>query len=212
MGSDAIVSFMSGKKRRPRRRFHAHETARVDSLNGRLLASFWQRLVAYGIDLLVATLLFAPVEFVWQRYIEHKEDVVIKLDFHEWHSLIVIVLYFGLCVYFFNGKTLGKWITRIRIVSLTQERISLWQATERALGYGASVLEAGFGFLQFFINRNRQCVHDRIAETIVVDERAGALHVVDAVLNGDLGEGDAGGGGLAGGEHAGEVQRGVAVL
>ena len=38
------------------------------------------------------------------------------------------------------------------------------------------------------------------------------LHVVDAVLHGDLGEGDAGGGGLAGGEHAGEVQRGVAVL
>ena len=38
------------------------------------------------------------------------------------------------------------------------------------------------------------------------------LHIVDAVLDGDLGEGDAGGGGLAGGEHAGEVQRGVAVF
>ena len=38
------------------------------------------------------------------------------------------------------------------------------------------------------------------------------LHVVDAVLDRDLREGDAGGGGFAGGEHAGEVQRGVAVL
>ena len=197
---------MSEKKSRPRRRFHAHETARVDSLDGRLLATFWQRLVAYAVDLLVATLLFAPVEFAWQRYLEHKENIIIKLDFHEWRSLIVIVMYFGLCVYFFNGKTVGKWLTRIRIVSLTQERISLWQATERALGYGASVLEAGFGFLQFFINRNRQCVHDRIAETIVVDERRQvALHVVDSVLDGDLSEGDAGGSGLAGGEHAGEV-------
>jgi uncharacterized RDD family membrane protein YckC len=204
---------MSERKHKPRRRFHAHETARVDRLDGRVLASFWQRLVAYGIDLVVATILFAPIEYVWQRYVEHKENIIIKLDFHEWRSLIVIVVYFGLCAYFFNGKTFGKWITRIRIVSLTQERVSLWQSTERALGYGASLLEAGFGFLQFFINRNRQCVHDRIAETIVVDERRQkTLHVVDAVLDGDLGEGDAGGGGVAGGEHAGEVQGGVTVL
>jgi uncharacterized RDD family membrane protein YckC len=203
---------MSKRKGRQKRRFHAHETARVDRLNGRLLASFWQRLVAYGIDLVAATLLFAPVEYAWQRYVEHKENIIIKLDFHEWRSLIVIVVYFGLCAYLFNGKTLGKWITRIRIVSLTQERVSLWQSTERALGYGASLLEAGFGFLQFFINRNRQCVHDRIAETIVVDERAKALHVVDAILDGDLGEGDAGGSGVAGLEHSGEVQGGVSVL
>lgn len=33
------------------------------------------------------------------------------------------------------------------------------------------MLEGGFGFFQFFINRNHQCVHDRIAETIVVDVR-----------------------------------------
>jgi uncharacterized RDD family membrane protein YckC len=197
---------MSEKGSKPRRRFHAHETARVDSLNERLLAVFWQRLLAYAVDILVATLLFAPVEYVWQRYVEHKENIVVALDFHEWRSLVVIVLYFGFCTYFANGKTLGKWMTRIRVVSLTKERVSLWQSMERALGYGASTLEAGFGFLQFFINRNRQCVHDRIAETIVVDERAEKrLHVVDAVLDGDLGEGDAGGGGVAGGEHAGEV-------
>jgi RDD family len=154
----------------------------------------------------IATVLFAPVEYCWQRYLEHKENIVIRLDVHEWRSLIVIVLYFGLCTYFTNGKTIGKWMLRIRVVSLTQQRVSLWQSMERALGYGASALEAGFGFLQFFINRNRQCVHDRIAETIVVDERAEKkLHVVDAVLHRNLGEGDAGGSGFAGGEHAGEV-------
>jgi uncharacterized RDD family membrane protein YckC len=197
---------MSKRGRKPKRRFHAHETARVDSLDGRLLATFWRRLTAFFVDVVVATVLFAPVEYSWQRYVEHKENIIIRLDVHEWRSLIVIVLYFGLCTYFTNGKTLGKWMTRVRVVSLTQDRVSLWQAMERALGYGASTLEAGFGFLQFFINRNRQCVHDRIAETIVVDERVGKkLHVVDAVLNGNLSEGDAGGGGFAGGEHAGEV-------
>jgi uncharacterized RDD family membrane protein YckC len=46
----------------------------------------------------------------------------------------------------------------------------LWHAIERALGYGASALELGFGFLQYFIHPNKQTVHDRIAETIVVKE------------------------------------------
>jgi uncharacterized RDD family membrane protein YckC len=56
------------------------------------------------------------------------------------------------------------------VVSLTHPRITLWTAVERALGYGASFLELGFGFLQYFLNPNRQTVHDRIAETIVVRE------------------------------------------
>jgi hypothetical protein len=42
---------------------------------------------------------------------------------------------------------------------------------ERALGYGASMLEGGFGFAQYFTNPNRCCVHDRIAETIVVSDK-----------------------------------------
>jgi len=57
------------------------------------------------------------------------------------------------------------------VVSLVGERITLWQSVERALGYGASMLEAGTGFLQYFTHHNRCCVHDRIAETIVVSER-----------------------------------------
>ena len=56
--------------------------------------------------------------------------------------------------------------------------MGLWQSLERALGYGASFLEGGFGFLQYFIHRNRQTVHDRIAETIVVDESRNATRLV----------------------------------
>lgn len=60
---------------------------------------------------------------------------------------------------------------QIRVISLTHARVTFWQSVERALGYGASFLELGFGFAQFFINRNRQCAHDRIAETVVTDMR-----------------------------------------
>jgi hypothetical protein len=50
--------------------------------------------------------------------------------------------------------------------------LSLWHSFERALGYGASALEFGFGFLQYFLADNRQTTHDRIAGTIVVEEGA----------------------------------------
>jgi uncharacterized RDD family membrane protein YckC len=102
--------------------------------------------MAFLVDVLVATLLFAPVEYSWQRYLEHKENIVIALDVHEWRSLIVIVLYFGFCTYFTNGKTLGKWMTRVRVVSLTHERVSLWQAMERALGYARRRSRLALGF------------------------------------------------------------------
>ena len=97
-----------------------------------------------------------------------KGDVHIELNFENWYSLVYLVLYFGLFVYFGNGKTPGKWLLHIRVVSLVHHRMSLWHSVERAVGYGASTLELGFGFLQFFIHPNRRTVHDRIAETIVV--------------------------------------------
>ena len=78
------------------------------------------------------------------------------------------MLYFGFVTYFGRGQTLGKWLFHIRVVSLVHGHLSLWHCLERALGYGASALEGGFGFVQFFIHPNRQTVHDRIAETIVV--------------------------------------------
>ena len=46
---------------------------------------------------------------------------------------------------------------------------------KRALGYGASALEFGFGFIQYFIHPNRRTVHDRIAETIVVKKKKAVM-------------------------------------
>jgi uncharacterized RDD family membrane protein YckC len=79
------------------------------------------------------------------------------------------VAYFALGAYLGRGQTPGKRLCRIRVVSLVHERLSFWHAFERALGYGASTLEAGFGFFQYFLRDDRRTVHDRIAETIVID-------------------------------------------
>jgi hypothetical protein len=95
----------------------------------------------------------------------------LEWDFHEAGNLVVMVLYLALSNYFGNGRTPGKWAAGTRAVSLTRDRLTLWQSIERALGYGAAVLEAGLGFLQFFWSENRMCAQDRLAETIVIDTR-----------------------------------------
>lgn len=157
---------------RKQQHFHAHEMARMDALDGLPLATFWQRALGYFIDIWVAVLLWAPTTVAWMYFVQHKRDFRdLKFNFHEPSNLVVMVLYWGACNYFWNGRTVGKWIARTRAVSLTSERMGRWQSVERGLGYGAAILEGGLGMLQYFWDRNHQCVQDRIAETIVVDTR-----------------------------------------
>jgi uncharacterized RDD family membrane protein YckC len=120
------------------------------------------------------------VEFLWRYFVIHEKDILVKWDYHEPGNIIVMLLYWGLFNYFGNGRTPGKWIARTKIVSLTGERMGLWQSFERALGCGAAVLEGGVGFLQYFWDRNRMCAQDRLAETIVVDMRKRAYRTEEA--------------------------------
>ncbi len=153
--------------------YHPHETERMRSLEGATLASFGSRAAALLIDFLLAALLFVPCALVIAKLVKRflRHDLNIELNFfHNWYSVIYLVVFFGLSLYWGNGQTLGKRLLGIRVVSLVHGRIGLWHAVERALGYGASTLEGGFGFLQYFIHPNRRTVHDRIAETIVIKE------------------------------------------
>ena len=157
------------------RHFHAHETARYDALSGLPLASFRRRAFAILIDFALIALIKSP--FALLRHHGHSAqehtgwEHWLELGVEEIRGLLESVLYFAVTSKLGNGQTPGKRVMKIRVCSLTHVRIGWWQAIERALGYGASLLEGGFGFLQYFLNRNRMCVHDRIAETIVVDLR-----------------------------------------
>jgi uncharacterized RDD family membrane protein YckC len=162
---------MTERMAKPRRRFHAHNDSRPDALNGVLLASFWQRLLGYFVDLAIGVVLWFPIEGAWRYFLLGERDIHLTWDFHEAGNIVIMILYWGLANYLGNGQTPGKWVARTRVVSLTGERMGPWQSIERALGYGAAVLEGGVGFLQFFWDRNRMCAQDRLAETIVVDVR-----------------------------------------
>ena len=79
------------------------------------------------------------------------------------------VIYFTILFYFWKGQTFGKYILRIKVLSLYHEHLGLWHCIERSLGYFASALEFGFGYIQAFWNPNRITLHDKIGETIVVE-------------------------------------------
>ena len=156
--------------------YNAHETERMHQVHGAPLASFKARAAAFVIDFFAAFVLFTAIFILGVRLLSSlgllkvETNVNLEFDLHHWYSLVFVVLYFGISTYLGNGKTPGKWLVGIRVVSLAHERMSLWHSFERALGYGASALEFGFGFIQYFIHPNRRTVHDRIAETIVIKE------------------------------------------
>jgi uncharacterized RDD family membrane protein YckC len=168
-----------------KREFRAHETHRFDELNGLPLASFKKRAMAIVIDFAII-----GVFKVLFGLHGHKDDIEVPRGSFAWMlmeaqetvlELVESTFYFAVALKYGKGQTPGKWLMKIKVLSLTHHEIGWWQSIERGLGYGASILEGGFGFLQYYINRNRMTVHDRIAETIVVD----VLPVEDATVIGD---------------------------
>jgi uncharacterized RDD family membrane protein YckC len=158
------------RKREPRKIFFEPFGAeRQELLRGVELAPFGRRAFAFAMDFTFVSLCLLP--FLIPEALERMDKtgvLAINIDpFHGW-EVISLPLYFGLWTYFGKGQTLGKKLMRIRVVSLTHSHLGFWHSIERSLGYGASILEGGFGFFQFFIYPNRQTLHDRIAETIVV--------------------------------------------
>ena len=157
--------------------YHAHETARMQELEGTPLASFGRRAAAFFLDILGSALAFmavaVPIAIVYDRlHPGHVTNIVfapIGAEGHRtWYSVIAFCLYVSVSLFVSNGWTPGKRLLGIRVVSTVHKRLSLWHSIERALGYGLSTAEFGLGFLQFFTNPNRRTTHDRVAETIVV--------------------------------------------
>lgn len=75
----------------------------------------------------------------------------------------------------FGGRTLGKWVTGLRIERIDGVPISVARACLRhLLGYTVTLATLGIGFLVAAFNVEGRALHDYIAGTIVVRERAGA--------------------------------------
>jgi hypothetical protein len=79
-------------------------------------------------------------------------------------------LYFTAFLALWRGQTPGKRMAGIRVVRLDGAPIGWWAAFERFGGYAASIFTGLLGFFQILWDRNRQALHDKITETVVVRE------------------------------------------
>ncbi len=80
----------------------------------------------------------------------------------------LFVAWFTVAMRLGRGRTVGKMITRTRVVRLDGRPMSWWDCFDRAGGYGASAATALLGFFEALRSANRQALHDRIAGTVVV--------------------------------------------
>lgn len=74
-----------------------------------------------------------------------------------------------------RGQTPGKKVAGVRVLRLDGKPIGWWIAFERFGGYAASLSVGLLGFIQILWDRNRQGLHDKACETVVVFDKKPAV-------------------------------------
>lgn len=150
------------------------------------IAPYSRRILSFLIDGIIISLFYVILQLVFQFLgfqvlaidVQNFTHVVFKSSglghtaqfIIKWILISIPTLYFTLTTLFLNGQTFGKKIFRIQIISLYHKKIGFWHCLERSLGYVASTLEFGLGFVQAVWNNNRMTLHDKIAETMVINK------------------------------------------
>jgi len=79
-------------------------------------------------------------------------------------------LYLTITHAWWKGSSIGKKILGIRVVMIDMRPLNWWLSFERAGGYAAGLATGLLGFAQIFWDPNRQAIHDKVSETIVIQE------------------------------------------
>lgn len=77
-------------------------------------------------------------------------------------------VYFTAFLAMMQGQTPGKRLLGLRVIRLDGKPLGWWIAFERFGGYAASFSVGLLGFMQILWDRNRQGLHDKACETVVV--------------------------------------------
>ena len=64
--------------------------------------------------------------------------------------------------------TPGKYLLRLRVTTLDGQRVTFGQALLRNVAKILSLIPLGFGFLMIGITLKNQCLHDKIAKTLIM--------------------------------------------
>jgi uncharacterized RDD family membrane protein YckC len=156
----------------------AHEVAELRQLFGfqkqallQYFGSFDQRATAAVIDWFLVSTVCAVLAFMITIFLSNKIALIAVAL-----SLLVIIPIVNLVYHIVMESsakqgTYGKQILKIRVCDMQGDRISPSHAAGRNFAKVLSVLTFGIGYLYCFFNKQQQCLHDRVAETLVVKDR-----------------------------------------
>jgi len=147
-------------------------------------AGFISRFIAFSIDLVIISLMTALVVFFVNEIITFFgikvlitrwmgnaanastiESVLRVLVFLLYH--IYAILYFAV-FWSLIGYTPGKYVLQLRVVRVDGLRLGFWRSVLRAVCYYLSALLLFMGFIWIIFDKNRQGLHDKIANTVVI--------------------------------------------
>jgi uncharacterized RDD family membrane protein YckC len=156
----------------------AHEVAELCQLFGfqkqallQYFGSFDQRATAAVIDWFLVSTVCAVLAFIITIFLSNKIALIAVAL-----SLLVVIPIVNLVYHIIMESlpkqgTYGKQILKIRVCDMQGEPISVSHAAGRNFAKVLSVLTLGIGYLYCFFNKQQQCLHDRVAETLVVKDR-----------------------------------------
>ena len=135
-------------------------------------AGFWKRAVAILIDSIILTVVMFAIMFTIGFFIggmlSDPESVAKISNFGMLINVVIVWLYFAMQESGENQATVGKRVMAIYVTDKESNRISFAQATIRYFSkYLSSILMIGFIMAAF--TKNKQGLHDLIADTLVVN-------------------------------------------
>ena len=142
-------------------------------LEDRVIAGKGKRFGNYLVDLIVhyiiSTLVFALmgillVAFGYESIVLGADDSAGFKFFSAVLGILLLTTYYTICEYYFNGKTIGKLITKTRAVSIDNQYMTFRQTLKRSL-----CRLIPFEPFSFFGGENTGW-HDTISKTKVVND------------------------------------------
>lgn len=140
-------------------------------LDGRA-AGFVTRLFAFAIDLVV----IAGIVAIGGWIAVLADNVIDEFNLETRATLssiyvvlipLIIALYFVM-FWSLTGRTIGKWLLGLRVVSTAGRTPSIGRSMVRVLGYAISAVVFWAGYIWVLVDKNRRAWHDHMASTWVV--------------------------------------------
>ncbi len=132
-------------------------------------AGFWKRVGAYLVDVAVLApiwlFLIIPYDaFNPERNIQN----TISLEFASLIATFLMTAYEVIMYAEYDGQTLGKRVTGIKVIMEDGSKITYGKALLRAICEYLSTAIAGLGYLWVAWDKKKQGWHDKISQTLVV--------------------------------------------